>query len=218
MSIRDFMTKNLIVVQPDIKIFDAVDLMKKNDIHRLPVVENERLVGLLTEGTIQAAMPSQATSLSVYEVNYLLNKTTAADIMIKDVQTIDPDSLLEDGIYTMRKNNVGVLPVVDDHKALIGIITNNDIFDAFLKITGYNDGGTRIQLSIPEDHKGILAAITQLLAENDYSILTVVVNRKELETIIELQIESREAERIRQTFETAGYDVLEATLVTKRED
>ncbi|MBP1044963.1 CBS domain-containing protein [Enterococcus sp. BWM-S5] len=218
MSIRDFMTKNLIVVQPDIKIFDAVDLMKKNDIHRLPVVENERLVGLLTEGTIQAAMPSQATSLSVYEVNYLLNKTTAADIMIKNVQTIDPDSLLEEGIYQMRKNNVGVLPVVDGQNELIGIITNNDIFDAFLKITGYNDGGTRVQLRIPEDHKGILAAIAQLLAENDYSILTVVVNRKELETIIELQIESREADKIRQLLASAGYDILEATLVTKRED
>lgn len=218
MSIRDFMTKNLIVVQPDIKIFDAVDLMKKNDIHRLPVVENERLVGLLTEGTIQAAMPSQATSLSVYEVNYLLNKTTAADIMIKNVQTIDPDSLLEEGIYQMRKNNVGVLPVVDGQNELIGIITNNDIFDAFLKITGYNDGGTRVQLRIPEDHKGILAAIAQLLAENDYSILTVVVNRKELETIIELQIESREADKIRQLLSSAGYDILEATLVTKRED
>ncbi|MBL1226935.1 CBS domain-containing protein [Enterococcus sp. BWR-S5] len=217
MSIRDFMTKNLIVVQPEIKIFDAVDLMKKNDIHRLPVVKDDRLVGLLTEGTIQAAMPSQATSLSVYEVNYLLNKTTAADIMIRDVQTIDPDSLLEDGIYKMRQNNVGVLPVVDNRDELIGIITNNDIFDAFLKITGYNDGGTRVQLRIPEDHKGILAAITQLLAENDYSILTVVVNRKELETIIELQIESREAEKIRQTLTAAGYDILEATLVTKRE-
>lgn len=216
MSIRDFMTKNLIVVQPDVKIFDAVDLMKKNDIHRLPVVKDERLVGLLTEGTIQSAMPSQATSLSVYEVNYLLNKTTAADIMIKDVQTVDPDASLEDGIYQMRVNNIGVLPVIDKKDDLVGIITNNDIFDAFLKITGYNDGGTRVQIRIPEDHKGILARMTELLAENDFSIMTVVVNRKEQETIIEMQIESRETEKIQQILTDAGYDVFEVVLVTKK--
>lgn len=216
MSIRDFMTKNLIVVQPDEKIFDAVDLMKKNDIHRLPVVKDDRLVGLLTEGTIQAAMPSQATSLSVYEVNYLLNKTTVADIMIKDVQTVDPDASLEDGIYQMRMNNVGVLPVIDKNNDLVGIITNNDIFDAFLKITGYNDGGTRIQIRILEDHKGILARIAELLAENDFSIMTVVVNRKELETIIEMQIESRESEKIQTILTQAGYDVFEVVLVTKK--
>lgn len=161
-------------------------------------------------------MPSKATSLSVYEVNYLLNKTTVADVMVKKVQTIKPEASLEDGIYQMRQNNIGVLPVVDANEQLVGIITNNDIFDAFLKITGYNDGGTRIQLRIPEDHKGILADITKLLAENDFSILTVVVNRKELETIIELQIESRETTKIEQILKKAGYDVFEAVLVSKK--
>lgn len=216
MSVSDFMTKNLVVADPEMKIFDAVDLMKKNNIHRLPVVKNERLVGLITEGTIQSALPSKATSLSVYEVNYLLNKTTVADVMVKEVRTIKPEALLEDGIFQMRQNNIGVLPVLDGNDTLVGIITNNDIFDAFLKITGYNDGGTRIQLRIPEDHKGILADITKLLAASDFSILTVVVNRKELETIIELQIESRETQKIESILIEAGYDVFEATLVSKK--
>lgn len=216
MSVSDFMTKNLVVADPEMKIFDAVDLMKKNNIHRLPVIKNERLVGLITEGTIQSALPSKATSLSVYEVNYLLNKTTVADVMVKEVLTIKPEALLEDGIFQMRQNNIGVLPVLDGNDTLVGIITNNDIFDAFLKITGYNDGGTRIQLRIPEDHKGILADITKLLAASDVSILTVVVNRKELETIIELQVESRETQKIEGILIEAGYDVFEATLVSKK--
>ncbi|MGX7149498.1 CBS domain-containing protein [Enterococcus ureasiticus] len=216
MSVSDFMTKNLVVAQPEMKIFDAVDLMKKNNIHRLPVVKGEQVIGLITEGTIQSAMPSKATSLSVYEVNYLLNKTTVADIMVKDVQTIKPEASLEDGIFKMRQNNIGVLPVVDANKTLVGIITNNDIFDAFLKITGYNDGGSRVQLRIPEDHKGILADITKLLADNDFSILTVVVNRKELETIIELQIESRETQQIEKILKEANYDVFEATFISKK--
>lgn len=216
MSVSDFMTRNLVVAQPEMKIFDAVDLMKKNNIHRLPVVKGERIIGLITEGTIQSAMPSKATSLSVYEVNYLLNKTTVADVMVKEVQTIKPTASLEDGIFKMRQNNIGVLPVVDEHETLVGIITNNDIFDAFLKITGYNAGGTRIQLRIPEDHKGILAAITKLLADNDFSILTVVVNRKELETVIELQIESRETDKIEKILKEANYDVFEAVFMSKK--
>ncbi|EOH99393.1 hypothetical protein UAW_00543 [Enterococcus haemoperoxidus ATCC BAA-382] len=216
MSVSDFMTRNLVVAQPEMKIFDAVDLMKKNNIHRLPVVKKEQVIGLITEGTIQSALPSKATSLSVYEVNYLLNKTTVADIMVKDVQTIKPEASLEDGIFKMRQNNIGVLPVVDVNKKLVGIITNNDIFDAFLKITGYNDGGTRVQLRIPEDHKGILASITKLLADNNFSILTVVVNRKELETIIELQIESRETQQIEKILKEANYDVFETTFISKK--
>ncbi|MBP2100698.1 CBS and ACT domain-containing protein [Enterococcus rivorum] len=216
MSVSDFMTRNLVVVQPETKIFDAVDLMKKNDIHRLPVLENGQLVGIITEGTIQEAMPSKATSLSVYEVNYLLNKTVVKDVMVKNVLTIHPDASLEDGIFEMRQNNVGVLPVVNKDGKVEGIITNNDIFDAFLKIAGYHDGGTRVQIRILEDHKGILANITKLLADSDFSILTVIVNHKETETIIELQVKSQESDKIKSILLEAGYDVVEIMLMTKK--
>lgn len=215
MSVSDFMTKELITVDPKMKVFDAVDLMKKHDIHRLPVLENDRLAGLITEGVIQAAMPSQATSLSVFEVNYLLNKTTVGDVMIKDVLTIDPDALLEDGIAKMRKNNVAVLPVVDKQDNLVGIITNNDIFDAFLKVTGYNDGGTRIQISIAKDKKGVLATICQLFTDHDFNIITVVVNRKAEETIIEFQLDTSSVEAVKDLLTDNGYAVLEATLTNK---
>ncbi|HIX69852.1 MAG TPA: CBS domain-containing protein [Candidatus Enterococcus stercoravium] len=212
MSVQDFMTKNVIVVKPETPIFDAVDLMKKNDIHRLPVLKHEKLVGLITEGIIAEAMPSKATSLSVYEANYLLNKTTVGDVMEKKVLTIAPDDLLEDAIYKMRQHNVGVLPVLAGEK-LVGMITNNDIFDAFLKITGYNEGGARITLQITEDHQGILAKITQLLADHEISILTVVVNRMELATIVEIQVSSRNTEMLRQLLTAEGF-VVKAVVAT----
>ena len=212
MSVKDFMTKELVVVDPQTKIFDAVDLMKKYEIHRLPVVENNSLIGLITEGTIQAAMPSQATSLSVFEINYLLNKTTVNDVMIRDVQTIAPNDLLEDAIYLMRQKNIGVLPVVDMRENLVGIITNNDIFDAFLKITGYTDGGTRIQLRIEKDQRGVLAEVCQVLSSHGYNIATVVVNRNETETIIEFQISTQEVKELKEFLEAEGYTVLEAML------
>lgn len=212
MSVQDFMTKNVIAVKPETPIFDAVDLMKKNDIHRLPVLKHEKLVGLITEGIIAEAMPSKATSLSVYEANYLLNKTTVGDVMEKKVLTIAPDDLLEDAIYKMRQHNVGVLPVLAGEK-LVGMITNNDIFDAFLKITGYNEGGARMTLQITEDHQGILAKITQLLADHEISILTVVVNRMELATIIEIQVSSRNTEMLRQLLTAEGF-VVKAVVAT----
>lgn len=211
MSVKDFMTENLVTVTPKTKIFDAVDLMKKYNIHRLPVIENDKLVGLITEGTIQEALPSKATSLSVHEVNYLLNKTVVADVMIKDVKTIAPDAELEDGIYLMRQNKINVLPVLENEK-LVGIITNNDIFDAFLKLTGYYEGGTRVQLKILEDKKGVLARVAKILADNDFSILTVIVDHQTNATIVEIQLASKETEKIKQLLTDNGYEVLRAAI------
>lgn len=214
MSVKDFMSTELITVSPTTPIFDAVDLMKQHKIHRLPVVEGNQLVGLITEGVIQEALPSKATSLSVYEVNYLLNKTIVKDIMIKKVETIGPEALLEDGIAQMRKNNVGVLPVIEGDK-LVGIITNNDIFDAFLKITGYYAGGTRVSLAVEQDHSGILAEITKVLAEKELSILTVVVDRQGTQTIVEIQVESKDTEKVKEILTTAGFDVVSAVLTNQ---
>lgn len=214
MSIKDFMSTEVITVSPQTPIFDAVDLMKQHQIHRLPVVEGGKLVGLITEGVIQGAMPSKATSLSVYEVNYLLNKTNVKDIMIKQVETIGPDALLEDGIVKMRSNNIGVLPVVEADK-VIGIITNNDIFDAFLKITGYYAGGTRVTLAIEKDDRGILANITKVLAQEGFSILTIVVNRESDKTILEIQVESKEPKQVESSLTAAGYQVVSSVLTNQ---
>mgnify|MGYP001151800746 FL=1 len=211
MSVKDFMSADLVVVDPQTKIFDAVDLMKKHDIHRLPVIDNGKLVGLITEGTIQEALPSKATSLSVYEANYLLNKTVVADVMIKDVKTIHPKAQLEDAVYIMRQNNIAVLPVLDNDQ-LVGIITNNDIFDAFLKLAGYHEGGSRIQVRIQEDKKGVLAEIAKVLADNDYSILTVIIDHVDGAAIVELQMQAKEPEKIKTLLEQAGFEVTQAVL------
>ena len=104
MSVADYMTPRLVVVSPKTTISVAVELMKKNAIHRLPVMAGNQMVGLITHGIIQRAMPSQATSLSVYELNYLLNKTTVDQIMETAVQTVASSAQLETAIATMRKH------------------------------------------------------------------------------------------------------------------
>ena len=142
MSVKDFMTRKVVYISPDTTIAHAADLMREQDLHRLPVIENDKLVGLVTEGTIAEASPSKATSLSIYEMNYLLNKTKVKDVMIKDVITVSAYASLEDATYLMYKNKVGILPVVDNDQ-LYGVITDRDIFAAFLQVYGYGEEGVR---------------------------------------------------------------------------
>lgn len=211
MSVADFMTQELFTVTPDMRINDAVDIMKERQIHRLPVVDNGRLVGLVTQGIIEAAMPSKATSLSVYEMNYLLNKTTVQDVMEKSVLTIAPGASLEDAIYKMRQYNIGVLPVLDGADHLQGIITNNDIFDAFLNLAGYNAGGTEITVRTDKDEVGFLAKVAQALADHKYNILTLVVNRREKEQELQIHVASSDTAGVKAALEKDGFKVVAAS-------
>jgi acetoin utilization protein AcuB len=162
MSVADYMTPRLVVVSPKTTISVAVELMKKNAIHRLPVMAGNQMVGLITHGIIQRAMPSQATSLSVYELNYLLNKTTVDQIMETAVQTVASSAQLETAIATMRKHKIGVLPVMTGDQ-VVGIITNNDILDAFLNIAGYGQPGIVTRVVVQHDHVGVIFAIGKVL-------------------------------------------------------
>ena len=131
MAVKDFMTKRVVYVSPETTVAAAADIMRDKGLRRLPVIEHDKLVGLITEGTMAEASPSKATSLSIYEMNYLLNKTKVGDIMIKNVLTVSKYASLEDAIYIMLQNKVGVLPVVDNDQ-ISGIITDKDVFRAFL--------------------------------------------------------------------------------------
>ncbi|MGX7013208.1 CBS and ACT domain-containing protein [Vagococcus silagei] len=216
MLVKDFMKTDLITITADLKIVEAVELMKKNDIHRLPVVKGGQLIGLLTESTIQEAMPSKATSLSVYEMNYLINKTVAADIMVTDVITIGPEELLEDAILTMRQENVAVLPVVDKQSNLLGIITNNDIFDAFLDMTGYKKPGTRVAIEIEEDHTGVLADLTKIFAEEQLNIVQIVVYRQHTAPIIIIQLTHSDIKDVLSILTKANFKVISCVETTAK--
>lgn len=176
MYVKDNMVSGPITIGPDQSVSEAIDLMSENGLHRLPVVDkNGKLAGLITEGVITSNTPSNSTSLSVFELNYLLNKLTIKDIMIKDVITIGKDALLEEAATILRKNDIGCLPVVDEDNTLIGIITHNDIFTAFIDLLGYNHVGTRYVISVEEDRTGILEDICRVFKEQDVSIANMAV-------------------------------------------
>lgn len=207
MLVKNHMSTELITITPETKIHDAVELMKTHRIHRLPVLKKGVLVGLITEGTIQEAMPSKATSLSVYEVNYLLTKTTVADIMISDVLTIFEDSLIEEAVFQMKEGNVGVLPVLNKEKQLVGVITTTDVFEAFLSITGFSQTGMRLTIRIATDKEGILAKLTQLLTDNGLNIRQVVVYRTGDSTLVVIQVVGEGTKDVSELLTGAGYDI-----------
>ena len=206
MYVKDNMVSGPITIGPDQSVSEAIDLMSENGLHRLPVVDkNGKLAGLITEGVITSNTPNNATSLSVFELNYLLNKLTIKDIMIKDVITIGKDALLEEAATILRKNDIGCLPVVDEDNTLIGIITHNDIFTAFIDLLGYNHVGTRYVISVEEDRTGILEDICRVFKEQDVSIANMAVYNSSRG--IEIVVIVHGFDNITGKLEKAGYKV-----------
>ncbi|AXQ79165.1 CBS domain-containing protein [Streptococcus chenjunshii] len=192
MPVKDFMTKKVVYVSPDTTVAAAADIMREQDLRRLPVIENDHLVGLVTAGTMAEASPSKASSLSIYEMNYLLNKTKIGDIMIKDVVTVSQYARLEDAIYIMMKHSVGILPVVDNGQ-IYGVITDKDVFRAFLEVSGYGEEGVRAVI-LADDSIGVLAKVVDTITDENLNIKhTVIASRKSGKTVIEVQIDGQVA-------------------------
>lgn len=125
--VRDWMSANPVTIGPKTSLHDAHQLMKERRVRRLLVVDNDRLVGIVTLGDLREAGPSNATSLSVFELNYLLAKLTIDEIMTQDPMTVSADATIRDAAKLMLDQKIGGLPVVDGG-TLVGIITESDIF------------------------------------------------------------------------------------------
>jgi acetoin utilization protein AcuB len=134
MKVRELMTGAPITVRPETPVFDARQIMLKERIRHLLVTEDSRLVGIITDRDIRLNLPSQATSLSVWEVNYLLAKLTVEKVMTRSVIITGPDQDAADAARLMLEHKIGALPVLDgDH--LVGIVTETDVLRAFARST-----------------------------------------------------------------------------------
>ena len=190
MAVKDFMTRKVVYVSPDTTVAHTADMMRELGLRRLPVIENDRLVGVVTERTMAEASPSKVTSLSIYEMNYLLNKTKIRDIMARDVVTVSPYASLEDAVYAMMKNQVGILPVVEAGQ-VFGVITEKDVFKAFLEVSGYGEEGIRVIITA-DDTVGTLAKIVDTISADNLNIKrTVVATRRSGKVAIEIQIDGK---------------------------
>jgi acetoin utilization protein AcuB len=130
------MAKNPVTVTPDIPVDEAASAMKKGHFRRLPVVENGKLVGFLSDKDIMRVAPSPATTLSRYEARSLLAKLKIRDIMSKEVISVNEDATIEEAALIMYNNKIGGLPVVSSVGAVVGVITETDIFKTFVDVMG----------------------------------------------------------------------------------
>jgi len=207
MFVKSRMTTNPFTISPDQTIPDAQELMMKHGIRRLPVVKDGKLVGIVTKEDIERYSPSKATSLSMGEITYLLSKTKIKQIMTKDLVTISPDALLEEAATLMRDQKVGFLPVVDGDK-LVGIITESDIFDAFIELLGFREKGTRLTVEA-SDEPGILARLTGIFAQYRANITRVAVYRgTDGTSSVVVGINSFNTADIERTLEENGFRIL----------
>lgn len=133
MYVKHHMSSPALTITPDTPFQDALKLMHERRIRRLPVVDrNGKLIGIVSERDLLHAAPSPATSLSVWELNYLLWKLTVNDLMMTKVLTVTPDALLQEAATIMLEKKIGGLPVVDQNQHVVGVITETDIFRALV--------------------------------------------------------------------------------------
>ncbi|MGQ9521734.1 MAG: CBS and ACT domain-containing protein [Anaerolineae bacterium] len=172
MLVGERMTPRPITVNEDTSLPEALERMRREKIRRLPVLDKHgKLVGIVTELDLLRASPSSATTLSIYEIPYLLSKVKMRDIMSREVITVTEETPIEEAARIMADNKIGGLPVMRDGK-LVGIITETDIFKLMLELFGARQSGIRITLSVP-DEKGVLARVTGKIAEMGGNILSL---------------------------------------------
>ena len=209
MKVKDRMSTNVMTVQMDSSLTEAFRIMKENKIRRLPVMDKDKLVGIVTISDLNRAAPSSATSLSIHELNYLLAKTKIKDILTKkqELLTISSDSYIETAARIMRHKVISGLPVVDDGK-LVGIVTETDIFDAFIDILGVKKPHSRIDVYIM-DRPGTLVDLIGIISSKGISLLNTVVyydEKKDKYKAI-LRVETMDCESIVEDIKKHGYEI-----------
>jgi acetoin utilization protein AcuB len=169
MLVGERMSSPVISIPPDMPIIDVLNKMRSEKIRRTPVIKEGKLVGIVSEKDLINASPSPATSLSIWELNYLLSKIKVSDIMTKKVLTVTEDTPIEEAARIMADNKIGGLPVMRGDQ-VVGIITETDLFKMFLELMGGREEGIRTTVLVL-DQPGQLAKITAAIAGQGGNII-----------------------------------------------
>jgi acetoin utilization protein AcuB len=208
MRIRDMMTKNPITVESEALVWDAQKIMKENNIRRLPVVDKGKLVGIITKHDLLEASPSPATSLSIFELNYLLSKMKVKDIMKKNPVTITPDTPFEEALRLGQEKKIGAFPVVDNGK-LVGITTESDIIRFLTRVLGLKEEGSRITIEGLCGKLGDLERIVSIVNQHHTIVLSMISlpRPEKKDWMIVLRLKTSDPDPIVKDFKKAGFNV-----------
>jgi acetoin utilization protein AcuB len=172
MLVKDWMSPAPLTVSPETPVLEALRLLKERGFRRLPVVEGSKLIGIVTDKDLKDAMPSKATTLSVWEMNYLLAKLTVREVMASPVLTVNSLETLEDAALRMQERKLGGVPVLDNAGALVGILTITDVLGALVRVLGLKEGGVRVTLEVPDTPGALGVAVEAIKPSNILSVAT----------------------------------------------
>jgi acetoin utilization protein AcuB len=151
MIVANWMTANPITLHPEDSIATAVSLMKQKRIRRIPIVDGSgELVGIVSDRDLKEVSPSRASTLDIWELHYILDKLKLGDIMTKKPWTVTPDTPIEKAALLMMQKRVEGLPVLDEARRLVGILTEGDVFRALVELTGVGKQRIRISMLVPD--------------------------------------------------------------------
>lgn len=171
MTVERRMSLNPVTIGPDANVVEASELMKREKVHRLPVLDrNKKLVGVISEKDILYASPSPASSLSIHEMAYLLSQLTVKKLMRKDPVTISKDVPVEEAARIMVDQDLSCLPVVEDDK-LVGIVSKSDLFKILIELFGARTKGVRVSFLV-DDKPGLIADISKEIASEGLDIIS----------------------------------------------
>ena len=210
MLVGQRMTQPVITIQGDMPVQDALNMMRREHVRRFPVVEGKGvLTGIVSERDLLHASASSATSLSVWELNYLISKIKVESVMSSDVITVTEDTPVEEAARIMADNKIGGLPVMRDGK-VVGIITETDLFKLFLELLGAREAGTRLTALVP-NVPGELAKLTSAVRDAGGNIIALVtfLGDTSENRMVTLKVGRLDSASLRQTVEPVVEKVLD---------
>ena len=175
MLVKGWMTSDVMTIDEDTSMMKASQIMKENNIRRLPVMQKGKLVGMVTDRDIKEASPSKATTLDVHELYYLLSELKVKDIMSKNVFTIGPEETVEKAAVKMLEHRISGLPVVNDKGKVVGVITQGDIFKVLVSLTGVYRGGIQFAFNL-EDRPGSIKEVGDMIRKHGGRMVSILTS------------------------------------------
>ncbi len=208
MRIRDIMTKDPITVEPKTSLPDAHRIMRQQKIRKLPVVEGEKLVGIVTYDMVLEASPSPATSLSIQELHYLLAEMKVEEIMDKDPVTLTPDTPFEKALALGQKDRIRGFPVVEKGK-LVGIATHGDIILLLTKTLGLQEEGVRITIEGLGGRLGELKDIISIFDRHQAAVMSIMTlpKKEKKDWLVAIRLNAKDGSAIVDDLRKAGLQV-----------
>ena len=204
--VRDSMTREVVAVAPETTAAEALALCRMNRIRHLPVLEGERLVGVISDRDLRAATPALGDSVRAEA----LDRIRVADEMAREVMTAHPEDPIEDAAMAMYERKFGCLPVVDGED-LVGMLTTSDVMRALVRLVGAHKPGSRLEVALPS-RSGSMAEVTQIVRNEGVDIVSILAsseNEDEAgERVAALRVATIDPKQVVESLKAAEYRIL----------